>query len=140
MGEAGWQHFEHGSDVGVRGFGPTRAAAFAEAARALTAAVAELDSVRPETPVEISCAAPDDERLLVAWLNAVVYEMATRAMLFARFEVAIADGRLTATAWGEPVDIARHQPAAEVKGATYTALSVRRRADGGWIAECVVDV
>jgi tRNA nucleotidyltransferase (CCA-adding enzyme) len=28
----------------------------------------------------------------------------------------------------------------EVKGATYTALRVAREADGGWVAQCVVDV
>jgi SHS2 domain-containing protein len=61
-------------------------------------------------------------------------------MLFARFDVTI-DGRaLTATAWGEPLDRARHQPAVEIKGATYTALRVARRADGEWEAQCVVDV
>ena len=30
--------------------------------------------------------------------------------------------RLQATLWGEPVDVARHAPACEPKGATYTAL------------------
>jgi tRNA nucleotidyltransferase (CCA-adding enzyme) len=36
-------------------------------------------------------------------------------------------------------DVGRHAPAVEVKGATYTALSVRHT-DGGWIAQCIVDV
>ena len=31
---------------------------------------------------------------------------------------------LAGTAWGEPVDSVRHEPAVEVKGATYTALRV----------------
>jgi tRNA nucleotidyltransferase (CCA-adding enzyme) len=137
---AGWQHFAHDADIGVRGFGPTREAAFEQAARALTAAVAELDAVRPETAVALACEAPSDERLLVEWLSALVYEMATRAMLFSRFEVRIDSGRLTATAWGEAVDDARHQPAAEAKGATYTELRVGRRPDGRWSAQCVIDV
>jgi SHS2 domain-containing protein len=66
--------------------------------------------------------------------------MATRRMLFGRFELAIEGDCLKATAWGEPVEVARHRPAVEVKGATYTELAVRRRADGSWIAQCVVDV
>ena len=74
------------------------------------------------------------------WLNALVYEMATRNMLFGRFEVAIEGNRLKATAWGEPIDVARHQPAAEVKGATYTGLKVGREPSGRWVAECIVDV
>jgi len=61
-------------------------------------------------------------------------------MLFGRFAVTIEDSRLSGRAWGEPVDVDRHRPAAEVKGATYTALQVSRRADGQWLAQCVVDV
>jgi tRNA nucleotidyltransferase (CCA-adding enzyme) len=90
--------------------------------------------------VPIVCEAPDDELLLVDWLNALVYEMATRKMLFSRFNVRVNDHLLHATAWGEPVEVARHQPAVEVKGATYTELSVKRDEEGRWVAQCVVDV
>ncbi len=92
----------------------------------MTAAICDPEKVGAGDTVHIECAAPDDELLLVDWLNALVYEMATRRMLFSRFEVSIADHRLTATAWGEPVDVARHQPAAEVKGASFCELAVRR--------------
>jgi SHS2 domain-containing protein len=37
------------------------------------------------------------------------------------------------------VDPVRHEPAVEVKGATYTALRVQQT-DGHWLAQCVVDV
>jgi SHS2 domain-containing protein len=134
-----WEHYPHEADVGVRGRGATRAEAFAQAAIALTAAVTEVTCVAPRDAVEIRCAAPDDELLLVDWLNAVVYEMATRRMLFSRFEVDIAGGGLAATAWGEPVDALRHHPAVEVKGATYTTLRVAREGDG-WLAQTVIDV
>jgi SHS2 domain-containing protein len=90
--------------------------------------------------VAVECAAPDVELLLVDWLNALIYEMATRRMLFSRFAVDIDGHHLTATAWGEPVDITRHRPAAEVKGASYCELAVGRQADGRWLAQCVVDV
>lgn len=134
-----WEHFAHGADVGVRGIAPTVAGAFAEAARALTGAMLDPDEVAAETAVEIDCAGADTEDLLYAWLNAVVYEMATRRMLFGRFDVRIEGRRLHAVAWGEPVSAERHAPAVEVKGATMTALEVRRT-DGSWVAECVVDV
>lgn len=135
-----WEHFEHGADIGVRGIGASKARAFEQAARALTAVVAAPDCVMPRERVNIACEAADDELLLVGWLNALVYEMAVRRMLFSRFRVAI-DGRcLHATAEGEAVSPARHQPAVEVKGATYTALRVARGDDGLWIAQTVVDV
>jgi tRNA nucleotidyltransferase (CCA-adding enzyme) len=138
--ECGWELFPHEADVGLRGFGPTREAAFEQAALALTATLTDPKTVQPRDMVEIACAAPDDELLLVDWLNALVYEMAIRKMLFGRFAVRIADGRLSGEASGEPVDVARHAPAAEVKGATYTELRVAQRGDGSWLAQCVVDV
>jgi tRNA nucleotidyltransferase (CCA-adding enzyme) len=135
-----WEHFPHEADMGVRGVGADRAQAFEQAALALTAIVADPRSIEARTAVEIRCQAPDDELLLVDWLNALVYEMATRHWLFSRFRVKIEGHELTAQAWGEPLDAARHQPAVEVKGATYTDLRVAREADGRWIAQTVVDV
>lgn len=139
-----WSTFEHEADVGVRGTGDTLAAAFAGAATAMTAVICDPAAVAPRDPVGIACAAPDRELLLVDWLNALVFHMATRRMLFSRFELTVdsdAGGcRLAATAWGEPVEVARHQPAAEVKGASFCELRVERGADGLWIAQCVVDV
>jgi len=133
-----WEHFAHGSDIGIRGRGASLDEAFAGAACALTAVVTEVDSVVPSVPVAIHCEARDDELLLVDWIDALIYEMATRHMVFRRFDVQIEDHRLTATAWGEPVDILRHHPAVEPKGATMTALLVRR--DVSWLAQTVVDV
>ena len=135
-----WEHFAHGADIGVRGIGPTKEAAFEQAALALTGVITDLESVRPDVAVRITCEAPADDLLLVDWLNALVYEMATRRMLFSAFVVSIDGSRLGATAWGEPVDRVLHEPAVEVKGATYTSLSVERHEDGRWLAQCVVDV
>ena len=74
------------------------------------------------------------------WLNALVYEMATRKWLFSRFEVHIKEHRLAASVWGEPMDTVKHQLAVEIKGATYTALRVAQESNGEWVAQCVVDV
>jgi tRNA nucleotidyltransferase (CCA-adding enzyme) len=136
---AGWEHFPHDADVGVRGFGPTPAAAFEQAASALAAVVTHAE-VEPSTSVEVRCEAPDLELLFVEWLNAVIYEMAVRRMLFSRFAVRLQGTRLDGTLWGEPVDVARHAPACEPKGATYTALRVGEEPDGSWSAACIVDV
>lgn len=136
----GWELFPHGADVGIRGLGDSLDAAFENAALALTAVVTEPDQVRAREAIEIVCEATDRELLLYDWLNALIHEMAVRGMLFARFHVAIAEGRLSATAWGEAVEVRRHQPAAEVKGATFTELAVERLDDGGWLAQSVVDV
>jgi len=139
-GACHWELFAHQSDVGVRGIGPSRERAFEQAALALTAVIVDPNEVRDREAVPIHCQAPQEEILFVDWLNAIVYEMSTRKMLFRRYEVRIEDGKLHGVAWGERVDVARHEPAVEIKGASMTELKVARRADGAWIAQCVVDV
>lgn len=141
---AGWSHFPHGADIGVRGEGPTPAAAFEQAALALTGVMLDPRAVATVQPVTIECAAPDLEVLFVQWLNALVYEMAVGGLVFGRFEVRIHEGpeglRLVGRAWGEAVRPQRHHPAVEVKGATFTALRVAQENDGRWLAQTVVDV
>jgi SHS2 domain-containing protein len=134
-----FENFAHDADVGVRGRGATLAEALANAGRALTAVVTDPACVREVLSVEIACEAKDPEELLFDWLNAVVFEMATRRVLFARYEVKVEGAKLVARAFGEPVEVGRHHPAVEVKGATWTGLRVARRG-GTWVAECVVDV
>ena len=135
-----WEHFPHQADIGIRGLGSTKEQAFEQAALALTAVITNIDKVEPEHKVEITCQAVDEELLLFDWLNSLLYEMDTRKMLFSTFEIRLNENTLNATAWGQKIDIKKHQPTVEVKAATYTALSVRQEKDGNWIAQCVVDV
>ena len=140
MMQTNWQHFEHGADIGISGRGETLEDAYAQAALALTAVITDPVKVAPKTMIELDCEASDNELLFVDWLNALIYEMASRRMLFRRFEVHIEDNHLHAQVWGEPIDTYKHQPTVEVKGATYTDLQVYRDEDGTWHARTVVDV
>ena len=72
----------------MRGICPTNEAAFEGAGLTLTAVITDLGAVAPTQSVPIACEAPDDELLLVDWLNALVYEMAPRKMLFGRYGMA----------------------------------------------------
>jgi SHS2 domain-containing protein len=137
---AHWEHFPHQADVGVRGLGATQEQAFEQAALALTAVITDLEIVAPKEMLQISCMAPNAELLLVDWLNSLIFEMVTRNMLFSRFEVHLEGSHLNGKAWGEALEVARHHPAVEIKGATYTELKVIHQPDGGWLAQCVVDV
>ncbi len=140
MIEPHWEHYSHPADMGIRGFGRTREEAYAQAALALTAIITDPAKIEPRKSVEIICEEDDDEMLFWYWLSALLYEMDTRRMLFGRFDVTPVDGGIRATAWGDAVDVARHQPAVEVKAATYADLKVERDSRGTWVAQCIVDV
>ena len=72
-----WEHFPHDADMGIRGIGHSKAEAFEQAALALTAVTLDPDKIHPHLKRSFSCEAPDDELLLVDWLNALVCEMDT---------------------------------------------------------------
>jgi SHS2 domain-containing protein len=135
-----WEHFEHMADIGVRGIGPSREAAFEEAALAMSAVITDPALVRPEIAYEVECEADEDDLLLLDWLNSLISEMSAQRMILSKFEVSISNGHLHGRAWGERADPVRHRPAVEIKGATLTELRVWRNADGLWTAQCVVDV
>lgn len=140
MTEAAWKHFEHDADIGLRAIAPSRECLFEKMAEALTAVIVDPQRVHQVQQLSIHCEAPDDALLLVDWLNALIYEMAVRRMLFSAWQVSLDGHTLDARVAGEIVERARHRPAVEVKGATYTALSVTQDDAGNWHAQCVVDV
>ena len=140
MKQGRWEHLEHGADIGIRGYGGSLAQAFAQAALAMSAVVTDLGSIDTAEAITVECEAASPDLLLVDWLNEIVYQMATRSMLFGRFEVEIQDCRLRARLYGEATDPEKHQPAVEIKGATFTELRVERADNGEWVVQCVIDV
>lgn len=139
MVEPSYEHFPHGADVGVRGRGPTLESAFEQAALAVSALVTDPAAVAASESLRLECVAPSPRLLLADFLNAVIFEISAHHLVFSRFEVALWDGHLRARAHGERFDSARHEPGVDVKGATFTALEVRKEG-GQWVAQCVVDV
>jgi len=136
-----WEHFPHDADIGVRGYGATPGKACEQAARAMMAAILDPAAVRLEQAIDVDVEAPRLDLLLVDWLNALIYEMAERRMVFGAFEATVEDHyHLKGRALGEAVSRARHAPAVEAKGATYTELAFVEDRPGLWRAQCVVDV
>lgn len=137
---ARWEHFDHDADMGIRGIAPALAQAFEQAAIALTAVITDPERVKATESVGIRCENSDPELLFLDWINELIFLMASRRLLFGRYQVSIANGVLTATASGESVDVDKHQPAVEIKGATFTELRVYQDPDDLWVVQCIVDV
>lgn len=134
-----WEHFEHGDDIGLYGVGRSMAEAFAEVGQALTALVIDPETVPHRHPVAIECIGTSAPLLLYDWVNTLIREMDTRAMLFSSFEVTYQSGHLGARVWGDYLESISGSPSIEPKGATLNDLSVSRQ-HGLWAARCIVDV
>jgi protein archease len=122
---AGWEHFEVEADVGVRAWGPTRAAAFAQAALGVLALAVAPETVSARETREVRAQGDSPESLLVAWIDECLYvhEVEGFAVREADVDVCLdtlAQGRLR----GEPLDPARHTLGTVVKGATLHRVAV----------------
>ena len=135
---APYDYFEHGADIGVIGRGASVEEALAQAAAAMFAIMAELQSVQPTIEVEVDFDEDDVEFVLVRWLNALLAQARERGIVLCHFELHRDGDHWRGLARGEPWRES-HARGTEVKGATLTALSVRQD-ENGWQARCVVDV
>ncbi len=132
--------FEHTADLGLRIDAANLNDLFVESAQALFSTVVEnLDTIRSEVQVDVRLEEDDPSYLLFDWLNELLFQFDSKHLLFGRFEAAIEGNRLVGTAWGEPIDRARHVLDHEIKAITYHGLTVEKSANG-WRAEVIVDI
>jgi SHS2 domain-containing protein len=135
-----YETFEHTADLGLRIRAADLDTVFAEAAEALFSVIVEdLGTVAASRKLEVRVEGDDRAYLLFDWLKELLYRFDAEHVLYARFEIQVGPNGLTGTAWGEPLDRARHELAHEVKAITYHGLRLER-ADGGWLAEVIVDI
>jgi len=79
---------------------------------------------------DIELTAPDQERLLVGWLNELIYLFDTENIIFKRFDITrLSDTHLTARSYGHKVDSSKHQLKTGVKAATYHMLKIDKDGD-----------
>ncbi len=135
-----YEHFEHTADLGLRIRAPSAEELFAEAARALTAAlVASPGSIRPALCRSIELQAAERADLLHDWLAEILFLFEAERLLFGEFKVALRPDGLVAEVWGEPFDTARHRLQLEIKAITYHRLKLEPSPEG-WLAEVIVDL
>ena len=135
-----YELFEHTADLGLRVRASDLDTLFAEAGKCLFSAIVEDPAtVRPEVEQTIELSGTDREYLLFDWLRELLYRFDAEHMVFSRFDVSVDGGGLAATAWGEPLDPARHVLSHEVKAITYHGLSVSEEGSE-WVAEVIVDI
>jgi SHS2 domain-containing protein len=136
----GFELVEHTADIGVHAWGRTAPEVFEEAARGMFSLICDPGQIGHEQSLDIELEAPQQDMLLVAWLNELLYLFEARHVLFADFEVLQADAtRLRAVATGEALQPGRQAVCGGVKAATYHQLSLTST-EQGWEAQVFLDV
>ncbi|HZZ28283.1 MAG TPA: archease [Pirellulales bacterium] len=137
-----YEVFAHTADIGLRARAATLEELFCESATGLFALiVSNLDEVqaREEVQFTLTGRAAQYDFLLFDWLNELLYTFDSRRLVLSKFSVQLSSAGLQATAWGEPLDPARHQLEHEVKAITYHGLKVVSEGSS-WLAEVIVDI
>lgn len=135
-----YETFEHTADLGLRIRTTDLDALFVEAAQCMFSAIVEdLRTVRPAQKIDIQLQGDAVDYLLFDWLRELLYHFDAEHLLFGKFEVHATETGLTASAWGEPLDRARHNLEHEVKAITYHGLRVEK-VGAQWEAEVIVDI
>ena len=118
---------DHTADVGIIAYGASMNQAFANAARALFSLITELDNIEEVVYRDIELVAPDQESLLVKWLNELIYLFDTENIIFKRFDITqLNSTQLKAKSYGEKVDSSKHKLKIGVKAATSHMLKVEK--------------
>jgi SHS2 domain-containing protein len=131
---------EHTADIGFEAFGATRQDVFANAGRALTHLMVDLEAITPREGKPLRAEASDMPSLLVNWLSEILYLFDAEGWLFRDFQFsALTKQSLMAMARGERFDRRKHQVKLLVKAVTYHQLDLTETAEG-WRAQVYVDI
>ena len=131
---------EHTADVGIVATGASLEEALAWAAKGMFSVITDLDTVAPRESREVAVTSPDQEALVVDWLNELLYRYEAEGFLPREYNVNLdeAGTGLKAECWGESVDLERHQILTSVKAATYHELQLSHNSQ--WRIQVILDV
>jgi len=132
-------YFDHDADIGIAGRGKTLESAFESAAYSMFALMTDLRKLPEDQMIQLSFQEESDDIALVRWLNGWLAEAQIARIVLHRFHLERKGDYWQGRAWGSAWTDTMAR-GLEVKGATLTALSVKRVHNQKWEARCVVDV
>jgi SHS2 domain-containing protein len=119
---------DHTADVGIKAYGKSLSEAFQNAAKAMFDIITDKSEIENIGQYNIKLEAIDLEQLLVDWLSELLYIHSTKNIVFGFFKVDLDEKKksLSATVFGEKLDISKHKIGYEIKAVTYHMLEVKK--------------
>jgi SHS2 domain-containing protein len=133
-----FEEISHTADIKIRVRAPTLEALFSESFNALMQIMygtARKGGIIKEIKVE----SPDNESLLLDFLSEVLFVSEVESLVFFNASISIHGSNLTAELSGEPFDPILHSGGSEVKGISYSGLSITNDANG-YMLDIIFDV
>jgi len=133
-----FEEISHTADIKIRVHAPTLEALFSETFNALMQVMYGTERSGGIVK-EIKIESPDNESLLLDFLSEVLFISEVESLVFFNASISIHGSRLTAKLSGEPFDPIRHAGGSEVKGISYSGLSIIHDANG-YMLDIIFDV
>ncbi|WP_342306038.1 archease [Methanolobus sp. ZRKC5] len=138
-----YEYLEHTADARFRAYGKSLEKAFENAALAMLNVMVDTSSISNNSSVDVELSSPDLDSLLFDWLSEILFVFEVDEMVFGRVkvnELNVSDGEcsMSATLYGEAMDLSVHVFDTEVKAATYNEMKIEKT-DEGWMIQATVD-
>ncbi len=131
---------DHTADIGLIVYGEDLKTLFENAGEAFFHLITDLRGVRQKEERQVELKGESLERLMVDWLNELLYLHDVENLLFKKFKVeVIGEEGLRAKAKGELFREGAHVIKTGVKAVTHHQIQVKRE-DGGWRAQIILDL
>ncbi|MFH1847370.1 MAG: archease [Candidatus Omnitrophota bacterium] len=135
-----YEQIPHTADLAVRVYGKTLEELFENAAYAMFDLISEIKKVKKNEIVEIQVKALDQETLLIAWLNELLYICFSKKSLFCNFSIrCLTDIELNAGIIGQDIGKDTGLILKEIKAATYHDVNIKKTKTG-YQVDIVFDV
>lgn len=128
----------HTADVRIRVTSKSLEGLFSEAAAAMmTIMYGRTDPGTVQRTISVDSESAED--LMMDFLSDVLYVSEVDGLVFSSVAVSISGTRLTSTLLGEPFDPSKHRGGTEIKGVSYSGLSILKE-DDGYVLDILFDV
>jgi len=119
-----YETLDHTADILVRCTGGTMEECFESSAYAMFDQMIDISSVDGNTEFRFRVEADNIEDLLYSFLSELLFIADSESVVMNSFNVSFNGNGLSCEAYGEPLDIKKHMPKAEIKAITYHMMSV----------------
>jgi SHS2 domain-containing protein len=137
---ARYEQVPHTADLAAKIYGKSLPELFENAAFAMMDMSADLEDLASGETITLELEAPDEEDLLVCWLNEILYASVSENILFFEFHVlSITDCKLVAEAIGQRIGEDEDRIRTEIKAATYHDVKIEKT-ESGYEVTVVFDV
>jgi len=124
-----YKNLEHATDAFIEVKASTLEEAFMIAGQSVVETTLDISAVEEKEQKIISTSAKNLRNLLLNWLEQVNYSLITEGFAIHRISLKIQkekEYKITATLFGEPIDLQKHNFKIEIKAPTYHLMEINQ--------------